>query len=35
MKPSSRLSYMSIYMDWDPTSQKLFLARFGCHGRGA
>ena len=28
-------SCMSIYMDWDPTSQKLLLARFGRHGRGA
>ena len=26
---------MSIYFDWDPTSQKLLLARFGRHGRGA
>jgi hypothetical protein len=35
MKPSSRLSCMSIYMDWDPTTQQLLLARFGRHGRGA
>jgi len=28
-------SCMSIYMDWDPTTQQLLLARFGRHGRGA
>lgn len=28
-------SCMSIYMDWDPVAQKLILARFGRHGRGA
>lgn len=28
-------SCMSNYMDWDPASQKLLLARFGRHGRGA
>lgn len=26
---------MSIYMDWDPEIQKLVIARFGRHGRGA
>ena len=26
---------MSIYMDWDPVIQKLVIARFGRHGRGA
>ncbi len=26
---------MSIYFDWDPEAQKLILARFGRHGRGA
>jgi len=26
---------MSIYMDWEPVAQKLLLARFGRHGRGA
>ena len=26
---------MSIYFDWDPVAQKLILARFGRHGRGA
>ena len=28
-------SCMSIYFDWDPVVQKLILARFGRHGRGA
>ena len=28
-------SCMSIYMDWDTVAQKLILARFGRHGRGA
>jgi hypothetical protein len=28
-------SCMSIYFDWDPEAQKLILARFGRHGRGA
>jgi hypothetical protein len=28
-------SCMSIYMDWEPVAQKLLLARFGRHGRGA
>lgn len=32
LKPQS---CMSIYMDWDPVAQKLLLARFGRHGRGA
>jgi hypothetical protein len=26
---------MSIYMDWDPEIQKIVIARFGRHGRGA
>ncbi|MEY3851112.1 MAG: hypothetical protein RI910_2602, partial [Verrucomicrobiota bacterium] len=26
---------MSIHFDWDPVAQKLLLARFGRHGRGA
>jgi len=26
---------LSIYFDWDPVVQKLILARFGRHGRGA
>jgi len=26
---------MAIYMDWDPEIQKLVIARFGRHGRGA
>jgi hypothetical protein len=26
---------MSIYFDWDPEAQKLIIARFGRHGRGA
>jgi hypothetical protein len=26
---------MSIYMDWDHEIQKLVIARFGRHGRGA
>jgi len=28
-------SCMSIYFDWDPEAQKLIIARFGRHGRGA
>ena len=28
-------SCMSIYFDWDPVAQKLILARYGRHGRGA
>jgi hypothetical protein len=26
---------LSIHFDWDPVAQKLILARFGRHGRGA